>query len=85
MGWGVLIGLVILFQVLIYYFHKLRKRGTLTRWRVTIGVTAFFSLVFFVGSTGLSNFSWKALTVWCGLTLLQVVATYLLAPILGIR
>ena len=85
MGWGALIGLVILFQALIYSFHRLRKREALTRWRFVVGVTAFFSLVFFIGSTGLSNFSWETLTVWCGLTLLQMVVTYLLAPIFGIR
>ena len=85
MKWGVLIVLVILFQALIYYFNELRKRKTLTRWRWTFGVSVFFSLVFFVGATGLSNFSWKALIVWFGMTLLQMVIAYLLAPLLRIQ
>ena len=85
MKWLPLLGLLLIFQAVVYYLRRLKLRGQLNRHRFVVISTLFFSLVFFVGATGLTNFSWKTLAVWGLLTLLQLVAGYLLAPILGVR
>ena len=79
------LALLLIFQVVVYYLHRLKVRGQLNRHRFVVILTLFFSMVFFVGATGLNDFSCEALIVWGLLTLFQLMVGYLLAPILGVR
>ena len=84
MKWLPFLVLLLLFQMLIYSLHRLKARRQLNRHRFAITLALFFSAVFFVGATGLTDFSWKTLTVWGGIALLQLLAGYLLAHILRV-
>ncbi len=85
MKWLPFLGLLLTFQVVVYVLRRLKACGRLNRRRFVAILTLFFSIVSFVGATGLTNFSWKTLTVWGLLTLLQLLVGYLLAPTLGVR
>lgn len=85
MKWLPFLGVLLIFQIVVYGLHRLKACGQLNRHRFVAILTLFFSIIFFVGATGLTNFSWETLAVWGLLTLLQLLVGYLLAPILGVR
>ena len=79
------LALLVVFQVVVYYLRRLKDLGQLSRRLFVFIWTLFFSMVFFVGATGLNDFSCESLVVWGLLTLFQLVVGYLLAPILGVQ
>jgi 4-amino-4-deoxy-L-arabinose transferase-like glycosyltransferase len=85
MGWIIFLGLLVAFQVVILLLYRLSKSHKLTKQRFVIISSLFFSTIFFIGSTGLTNFSPSALVIWGLLTLLQLVAGYLITPFFGIN
>jgi hypothetical protein len=85
MGWVILIALVITFQFVVYFIRRLHTNGQLTRVRFVIVLTFFFSIVFFVGATGLTTFTRETLIIWVFISTLQGIVGYLIAPFLGIK
>jgi 4-amino-4-deoxy-L-arabinose transferase-like glycosyltransferase len=85
MEWIIFLGFLVAFQVIIFLLYRLSKHHKLTKQRFVIILSLFFSTIFFIGSTGLTNFTPSALVIWGLLTLLQFIAGYLIAPFFGVN
>lgn len=85
MGWIIFLGLLVAFQIVTLFLYRLSKHQKLTKHRFVIILSLFFSTIFFIGSTGLTNFTPSALVIWSLLTFLQFVAGYLIAPYFGVN